>query len=157
MDIIKDDIIGILKYDDGNKFRDIGITLFGKEYTVSLNIRGNESTFIHPYQYMAYKELFKRALLSDIEEKIFSYYLSEVEEFRNMYEEQADKVAPLINNKNELGVLVSLFAIVIPENDKFSEIDMLFECTWDIDGGIGVRIINGVVQEVGTQHVAISG
>lgn len=68
-----------------------------------------------------------------------------------------DEVAPLINDKNELGALVSLLAIVIPKDDKFSEIDMLFECTWDIDGGIGVRIINGVVQEVGTQHVAISG
>ena len=157
MDIIKDDVIGILKYDGRNKFIDIEITLFGKEYTVSLNIRGNKNTSIHPYQYMAYKELFRRSLLSDIEEKIFSYYLSEVEEFRNIYEEQADQVAPLIDDKNELGALVSLFAIIIPENNKSSEIDMLFECTWDIDGGIGVRIINGVVQEVGTQHVAISG
>lgn len=156
MNIIRDDVIGILKYNDGNKFKDTKITLFGKEYTVSLNIRGNEDTSIHPYQYMAYKELFKRSLLSDVEEKIFSYYLSEVEELRNMYEEQADEVAPLINDKNELGALVSLFAIVIPKDDKFSEIDMLFECTWDIDGGVGVRIINGVVQEVGTQHVAIS-
>ena len=58
MDIIKDDVIGILKYDGRNKFRDIEITLFGKEYTVSLNIRGNKNTSIHPYQYMAYKELF---------------------------------------------------------------------------------------------------
>ena len=89
MNIIRDDVIGILKYNDGNKFKDIRITLFGKEYTVSLNIRGNEDTSIHPYQYIAYKELFKRSLLSDVEEKIFSYYLSEVEELRNMYEEQA--------------------------------------------------------------------
>ena len=155
MNAIKDDVIGILCYHGGNKFRDIKITFFGKENVVSLNIRGEEKTPIHPNQYKAYKELCENFLISDIEDKIFSYYLSEVDEFRNMYEEKADQVAPLINNKSELGALVSLLAIIIPENDKFSEIDMLFECTWDIDGGVGVRITDGVVQEVGTQHIAI--
>ena len=29
MNIIRDDVIGILKYNDGNKFKDTRITLFG--------------------------------------------------------------------------------------------------------------------------------
>jgi len=157
MNVIKDDVIGILNYNEGNKFRDIKITFFGKENVVSLNIRGDEDTPIQPYQYKAYKELYKNSLISDVEDKIFSYYLSEVDEYRNMYEEEADQFAPLIKDKSELSALVSLFAIIIPENDKLSEIDMLFTCTWDIDSGVGVRIIDGVVQEVGTQHVAICG
>ena len=74
-----------------------------------------------------------------------------------MYEEKVDQFAPLIKDKSELATLVSLCAIIIPENDKFSEIDKLFTCSWDIDSGIRVRIIDGVVQEVGTQHVAICG
>lgn len=155
MNVIKDDVIGILNYNEGNKFRDIKITFFGKENVVSLNIRGDEDTPIQPYQYKAYKELYKNSLISNVEDKIFSYYLSEIDEFRNMYEEEADQFAPLIKDKSELSALVSLFAIIIPENDKFSEIDMLFTCTWNIDSGVGVRIIDGVVQEVGTQHVAI--
>ena len=138
MNVIKDDVIGILNYNEGNKFRDIKITFFGKENVVSLNIRGDEDTPIQPYQYKAYKELYKNSLISDVEDKIFSYYLSEVDEYRNMYEEEADQFAPLIKDKSELSALVSLFAIIIPENDKLSEIDMLFTCTWDIDSGVGV-------------------
>jgi len=59
MNVIKDDVIGILNYNEGNKFRDIKINFFGKENVVSLNIRGDEDTPIQPYQYKAYKELIK--------------------------------------------------------------------------------------------------
>ena len=157
MKAIQDDVMGVLECCDGNKFKKIKIILWGKESIVYLNIRGDEHTPIRPNQYMAYKELCDSSFLPDVENEIFSYYLSEVDEFRSMYGPNADQVAPLISNKSELGMLVSLFSIIIPENDRHREIDMLFRCTWDIDGGVGVRIIDGAVQEVGTQHVAISG
>lgn len=156
MNMIDDPIVGVLKCDDKNRYREFSIGLFGREYQVSLNFRGGLQEPILETQYRAYAQINDISICSQIEDSIVAYYLSELEELRAMYETDADKVAPLIKNKKELGALVSLIAIIIPQNRRNSEIDMIFECTWDLDWGVGVRVLNGEVQETGTQHVAIT-
>ena len=48
--------------------------------------------------------------------------------------------------------LITPIKLCIPELDNDREVDILFECTWDFDLGMGIRIVNEKVTKVGVQN-----
>ena len=48
--------------------------------------------------------------------------------------------------------LITPTRLCIPELDDDREIDILFDCVWDFELGMGVQIINEVVTMVGVQN-----
>ena len=59
---------------------------------------------------------------------------------------------PVVNNCMDMKDLVTPIKICIPELDDEREVDILFDCAWDFDLGMGVRIVNENVTLVGVQN-----
>ncbi|WP_397334098.1 DUF6985 domain-containing protein [Paenibacillus macerans] len=48
-----------------------------------------------------------------------------------------------------------LSIVKYPELFEFYEIGLTFYCTWDVENGVGVRLMKGNVIEVGFQDVVM--
>jgi len=53
--------------------------------------------------------------------------------------------------------MISLDGIVVPYADIFEgrDIRITFNCTWEIENGLGLRLLNEQVTEIGYQDVVI--
>ena len=62
----------------------------------------------------------------------------------------------LLNNVNDIIEHIEIDAIVIPVIGVYKErcINIVLSCTWDDENGIGVRVLNEAVDEVGYQDIA---
>lgn len=64
---------------------------------------------------------------------------------------------PLVETTAQLMKMITLEGIVVPYGDINEERDIgvLFSCTWDSENGLGVRLLNEEIADVGYQDVAI--
>lgn len=92
----------------------------------------------------------KEAITDKLLQAIFEYYQSEYEEYRRMYGEMADTYAPIISDKSQLKGLVKPRAICIAD-DENRVLNILFDTKWDIEMGIGIRLVNEEIRLVGVQ------
>ena len=151
---MKDSVFGELIFKYGWRKKEI-LSLFNLEKEVILVVSGSEEDKILETQRQAFLDLKKEQLKKDIEKAIYEYYLSICEEYREMWEDEADEHAPLIKNISEMGKLINPIEIVVQRVNGIREVGIVFECSWDIDSGVGVRIENEKIIEVGEQYVAL--
>lgn len=126
--------------------------LFQQACVVELSVEGNEDEEIAETQRQAFINFneSKGILTNQIENMIYDYYQSQCQEYRNMFEEQADIYAPIIHNKSEMAQLVKLQSIYLPlEEDRV--VILLLDTKWDEEEGIGIKIVNEKVDFLGTQ------
>ena len=153
--IINDVVFGELEY---NKFFWIKnekevYNFFGKKFEINIKIDGEKDEEIKSVQRNAYTE-YKNSLKEInllIEETIYDYYQQECDEYRKMFEDEADLLAPIITNKDELSNLVTLTDIIIDNDDTNRVLIFLFETTWDIEEGIGLMLVNEEIKFIGGQ------
>ncbi|CCF06902.1 conserved protein of unknown function [Bacillus velezensis] len=64
---------------------------------------------------------------------------------------------PLIETPEQTLEMITLDGIVIPYADIFEgrDIGITFNCSWDTENGLGIRLLNEKIIEVGYQDVAI--
>lgn len=64
---------------------------------------------------------------------------------------------PLIETPEQTLEMITLDGIVIPYADIFEgrDIGITFNCSWDTENGLGLRLLNEKIIEVGYQDVAI--
>lgn len=148
----EDDVFGTLNYELMWKKKE-QYTLYNKEYEIVLFIEGEETDLFTDSQRQAYVAFNnKKAILAtEIEESIFMFYQSICEEYRAMYEEDADNYAPLICDRGQLKGFVKPQSIVIPRTNDKREINILFKTKWDLEMGIGIRLIDEKIELVGVQ------
>lgn len=153
---MNDSIFGEMEFKYGWRRKEI-FEIWGKKHEVTLVVSGSENKPILVTQKEAYMNFIKfdKVKISDIENAIYSYYLSVCDEYRNMLEDDADECAPLIGEVKELEKLVKPIELVVLKIKDVQEIGIIFECTWDIDAGLAVRIENDKIINVGTQHIAL--
>ncbi|TGB00001.1 hypothetical protein E4665_03360 [Sporolactobacillus shoreae] len=151
---MRDVIFGELYFKYGWKRKDT-IKIFGEEREVNLIVSGSEGKEILDSQREAYVNFKNRVNVKEIEIAIYKYYLSICEEYRDMLEEDADEFAPLIDSISEMAKLVNPIEMVLLRLENIREIGILFECSWDIDAGLAVRIENEKIIEVGIQNIAL--
>ena len=126
---------------------------FGKKFEINIKIDGEKDEEIKSVQrnaYTEYKNSLKKINLL-IEETIYDYYQQECDEYRKMFEDEADLLAPIITNKDELSNLVTLTDIIIDNDDTNRVLIFLFETTWDIEEGIGLMLVNEEIKFIGGQ------
>ena len=126
--------------------------LFQQACVVELSVEGNEDEEIAETQRQAFINFneSKGILTNQIENMIYDYYQSQCQEYRNMFEEQADIYAPIIHNKSEMAQLVKLQSIYLPlEEDRV--VILLLDTKWDEEEGIGIKIVKEKVDFLGTQ------
>ncbi|MED3885552.1 DUF6985 domain-containing protein [Priestia aryabhattai] len=153
---INDPIFGELEYEYG-WVKNITICLFGKETQIILMIDGEEDGNFDENQYAAYQSFIKNwdNLQPSILQSIVDYYKQKQHELG--YDSRLNEHYPLIKTANRILDMITLDGIVVPYADIFEgrDIRMTFHCTWDMENGLGIRLLNEKVVEVGYQDVAI--
>lgn len=73
------------------------------------------------------------------------------------YDIEVNENYPLVETTDQILEMISLDGIVVSYADIFEgrDIGITFNCTWDTENGLGLRLLNEKVTEVGYQDVAI--
>ncbi|WP_340024262.1 DUF2004 domain-containing protein [Paenibacillus sp. FSL K6-1096] len=154
--IIDDEIFGELNYEFGWT-KDTTIEFFGKEYEISIMIDGEEDEEIDEEQYESYSSLMQHwgELQHSFIDAILKYYIQKRHELG--YDVEVNESYPLITSTDQLLNYISLSGITIPFPDinEGRDIGITFDCTWDNENGLGLRVVNEQVLKVGYQDVAI--
>ncbi|MCC5803759.1 DUF2004 domain-containing protein [Rossellomorea vietnamensis] len=154
--IINDSVFGELEYNYG-WVRYTTIEFCGEEAEIALMVKGEEDGKFDEEQYIAYKLLVQnwKQLQQDFLQAILDYYKQERQELG--YDIEVNEDYPLIESTNQLLEMITLVGIVVPYGDIYKERDIgiTFDCTWDMENGLGIRLLNERVNEVGYQDIAI--
>ncbi|MED1798059.1 DUF6985 domain-containing protein [Brevibacillus porteri] len=150
-----DPIFGELDY-DYIWSKDTNINFFGKEVEIALIIKGDEDGEFEEDQYKAYQSLMENwdELHPSFLQPILEYYKEKRHELG--YDIAIDENYPLVETTDKILEMISLDSIVVPYAGIYEGRDMgvLFKCTWDVENGVGLRLLDEKVTEVGYQDVA---
>lgn len=153
---INDAVFGELEYDFVWS-KDTSINFLGHEVEIALMVKGAEDGKFDKEQYVAYTSLMQNweHLQQSFLQSILDYYKQERQELG--YDIEVNENYPLVETTNEILEMISLDGIVVPYAGIFDgrDIGITFNCTWDTENGLGIRLLNEKVTEVGYQDVAI--
>ncbi|MGM0923932.1 MAG: DUF6985 domain-containing protein [Bacillota bacterium] len=153
---INDPIFGELEYEYGWS-KENTIKFFGKETDIALMIDGEEDGNFEEAQYTAYQSLMQKweELQLSILQPILDYYNQKRHELG--YDIEVNENYPLVETTDQILEMISLDGIVVPYAGIYEGRDMgiTFNCIWDTENGLGLRLLNEKVTEVGYQDVAI--
>ncbi|MED4533989.1 DUF2004 domain-containing protein [Metabacillus fastidiosus] len=153
---INDPIFGKLEYDYVWS-RDTIINFLGNEVEITLIVKGQEDGKFDEVQYTAYQSLMQNweQLQQSFLQPILDYY--QQKRYEVGYDIEFSENYPLVETTDQLIKMIRLDGIIVSYPDIYEgrDIGMLFNCTWDVENGLGLRIINEKVMEVGYQDVAI--
>ncbi|MDQ0233134.1 DUF2004 domain-containing protein [Metabacillus malikii] len=153
---INDAVFGELEYDFVWS-KDTSINFLGNEVEIALIVKGDEEGKFDEEQYVAYTSLMQNweQLQQSFLQSILDYYKQERQELG--YDIEVNENYPLVETTNEILEMISLDGIVVPYAGIFDgrDIGITFNCTWDTENGLGIRLLNEKVTEVGYQDVAI--
>ncbi|WP_231869699.1 DUF6985 domain-containing protein [Paenibacillus riograndensis] len=136
--------------------KNILITMFGHEKLLALSIDAE----FEDAQIIAYKFFFRNMneLLMNAEDEILKYYLEVIEEYRERLGEKfADKMAPVISNKEELSKLIEPKRLLFPMvfDERVRQVGLLLESTWEPEHGLAVKFEDEKIVEVGYQDIVL--
>ncbi|WP_191557361.1 DUF6985 domain-containing protein [Metabacillus idriensis] len=153
---IKDPVFGELQYDYGWS-KDTTIDFMGKETDITLMIDGEEDGNFDAAQYEAYQTFMRnwKDVQLNILKPIIEYYNQKRHELG--FDIDNDESFPTIQSQLQLLDHITLVGIVVPYADihEGRDIGILFDCNWDKENGLGIRLLNDKVTEIGYQDVAI--
>ncbi|KEZ53659.1 DUF6985 domain-containing protein [Metabacillus indicus] len=153
--IVNDPIFGELEYEYCWS-RDVLIHFFGKDIEISLMIDGDEVGSFDEAQYTAYQTLMAKweRLQPDFLEAIADYYKKKREDLG--YDIVHNEDYPLVETPEQMLEMITLAGIVVQYGDIYEERDIgiLFDCTWDKENGLGLRLLNEKVSVAGYQEEA---
>ncbi|CQR55775.1 hypothetical protein PRIO_3372 [Paenibacillus riograndensis SBR5] len=130
--------------------------MFGHEKLLALSIDAE----FEDAQIIAYKFFFRNMneLLMNAEDEILKYYLEVIEEYRERLGEKfADKMAPVISNKEELSKLIEPKRLLFPMvfDERVRQVGLLLESTWEPEHGLAVKFEDEKIVEVGYQDIVL--
>ncbi|MCP1446941.1 DUF6985 domain-containing protein [Priestia megaterium] len=153
---INDAVFGELEY-DLLWSKDTSIVFLGHEVEIALMVKGAEDGKFDKEQYAAYTSLMQNweQLQQSLLPSILDYYKQERQDLG--YDIEVNENYPLVETTNEISEMIRLDGIVVPYVGSFDgrDIGLTFNCTWDIENRLGIRLLNEKVAEVGYQDVAI--
>ncbi|WP_338749075.1 DUF2004 domain-containing protein [Bacillus sp. FJAT-52991] len=151
---INDEVFGELEY-EYIWFRYTTIEFFGQEAEIALMVDGEEDGKFDKEQYESYTSLMQNwdHLQQSLLPPILDYYKQKRHELG--YDIEFNKDYPLIETTDQLLKRISLVGISIPYAGIFEgrAIGLTFDCTWDMENGLGLRLVNEKVTEIGYQDI----
>ena len=85
-----------------------------------------------------------------LQEALFTHYRSICNEWRELLEDDADELAPVIQTSDQIWALLSnptlLFCGQLPNRPDFP-VELHWNTTWDQEHGLGVKVVDGQVTE----------
>lgn len=154
--MINDSIFGKIEY-DYIWFRRSKIKFFNNKVDIMLMIAGDDEGQFEDGQYEAYQSLINKwnEIQETFLEPILEYYKQKRKELG--YDIQLNKNYPEIKSTKELLNYITLVGIKVPYADIYGgrSIGISFDCSWDEENGLGLRLNNEEVIDVGYQDIAI--
>lgn len=154
---INDVVFGELEFNNYDWVGYKTIEFYGKEVKVALIVRGEDDGNFEEEQYMAYNFLIERwqQIQQSILDPILDYYKQKRYELG--YDVEFNENYPLIDTPAKILEKITLVGIFVPDNDliDFLDIGLTFDCTWDMENGLGLCLVKGEVTEVGYQDVVL--
>ena len=154
--MINDSIFGKIEY-DYIWFRRSKTKFFNNEVDIMLMIAGDDEGQFEDGQYEAYQSLINKwnEIQETFLETILEYYKQKRKELG--YDIQLNKNYPEIKSTKELLNYITLVGIKVPYDDIYvgRSIGISFDCSWDEENGLGLRLNNEEVIDVGYQDIAI--
>ncbi|WHX47204.1 DUF2004 domain-containing protein [Paenibacillus woosongensis] len=153
---INDSVFGELEYDYVWS-RNITIDFCGTETNIALMVDGDEDGEFSDKQYASYNSLIENwgHLQQYILQPILDYYKQK--RFELGYDISHNENYPLIDNIDDLLKNIKLVGIFVPSARRFEGryIGLTFDCRWDEENGVGIRLIDEEVTRIGYQDVAL--
>lgn len=161
MTMINDDLFGKLEYK--NKFwrGKTTIRMFDLEKEILLSIDAHENADFSNVQKEALINLIQdmKNIMNEAEKQVYDYYNENYEEYREMLgnESEADKFAPMIDSISDLKRIVKPVELIVRRVRKNGKrrLGLLYDVSWDIDNGMGIKIEDEMVEEVGYQDTVL--
>lgn len=154
--MINDSIFGEIEY-DYIWFRRSKIKFFNNEVDIMLMIAGDDDGQFEDGQYESYQALINKwnEIQETFLEPILEYYKQKRKELG--YDIELNKNYPEIKSTKELLNYITLVGIKVPYADIYGgrSIGITFDCSWDEENGLGLRLNNEEVIDVGYQDIAI--
>lgn len=98
-------------------------------------------------------------IIHEAEKQVYDYYIENYEEYREMLgnESEADKFAPKIDSISDLNGIVKPVELIVRRVRKNGKrrLGLLCDVSWDIDNGMGIKIEDEMVEEVGYQDIVL--
>lgn len=130
---------------------------FGKEAEAALMIKGEEDGKFDKEQFVAYSSFMQKwgQIQYSILQSTLNYYIQTRHELG--YDIDYNVNYPEIETTDQILEMINLVGIVVPYGDIYDERDMgiTFDCKWDIENRLRLRLLNEQVNEIGYQDVAI--
>ncbi|NEW09924.1 DUF2004 domain-containing protein [Paenibacillus sp. SYP-B3998] len=153
---INDAVFGELEYNYG-WVRYTTIEFCETEANIALMVDGDDDGEFSEKQYTSYNSLIENweHLQQSILRPILDYY--QQKRFELGYDVSNNENYPLIVDFDELLKNIRLVGIYVPSARRFEGryIGLTFDCKWDVENGVGIRLIDEEVARVGYQDVAL--
>jgi hypothetical protein len=153
---MNDSVFGELEH-DYVWTKDTTIQFFENENKISLMIDGDEDGIFDEEQYLAYQALMKNwnDLQQNFLQKLLEYY--QQRRYELGYDIAFNENYPLVETTGQILEMIELDGIVVPYGDirEGRDIGVLFNCSWDKENGVGLRLLDEEVIEVGYQDIVI--
>ncbi|MGE7218926.1 DUF6985 domain-containing protein [Priestia koreensis] len=154
---MNDAVFGELEFNGYDWIGYKNMDFFGTEVRVAVIVSGEDEEQFEAGQYGAYNFLIEKwdQLQQSILKAILDYYKQERYELG--YEVEPNETYPLIETATQLLKQITLVGIFVPDNDLINlfDIGLTFDCTWDMENGLGICLKKGEVTQVGYQDVVL--
>lgn len=154
--IINDKVFGTLYHEYGWT-NYTTINFFGNKVKIDLIVEGDEEGVFEQEQYNAYTVFMQKweQVQKSLLHHILAYYQKKRHELG--YDIEPNKDYPFVETTDEILKMINLDGIIVPYGDIFEgrDIGLSFHCTWDEENGLGVRLLDEKVVEVGYQDVVV--
>lgn len=161
MTIINDELFGELEYKNNFWRGKITIEMFNLEKEILLSVDAHENADFSAIQREAFRNFIEdmNHIMNEAEKEVYEYYSENVDEYREMLgdESEADKIAPEINSLSDLAELVTPTELIVRRARKNGKrrLGLLCDVSWNIEDGLGIKIEDEVVEEVGYQDIVL--
>ena len=154
--MINDMVFGNLNFDFiWTKYTQIDF--FSQKPEIAIMISGEENGTFEKGQYEAYQKLMDNwgEIHISFLKPILMYYQNRREELG--YEIESNKNYPQIKSPEEILNHITLVGINVPYAELYGgrSIGITFDCTWDEENGLGLRLSDEQIVKIGFQDVAI--
>ncbi len=154
---LNDAVFGELEFNTYDWIGYKNMEFFENEVKVTLIVRGESDGEFEEEQYRAYNFLLERwqQLQQSMLESILDYYKQKRYELG--YDVEFNEKYPLIETATQILEKITLAGIFVPDYDlnDFLDIRLTFDCTWDVENGLGLCLVKGQVTEIGYQDVVL--
>ncbi|WP_080874118.1 DUF6985 domain-containing protein [Oceanobacillus timonensis] len=155
MTVINDKLFGELEYINNFWRGKVTIKMFSLEKDILLSVDAHENADFSITQ----KKAFRNFIMNEVEKEIYKYYRENVEEYREMLgdEPQTNKISPKIDSLSGLAELVKPTELIVRRVRKNGKrrLGLLCEVSWSVEDGLGVKIEDEIVEEVGYQDIVL--